>query len=169
MNTYQSNNLIVLPFAFDSNMRSGANVKTDILETYLKNAIIAAVSTKRSNPEDVVMFATNIHTSELPAWFVSIINDNDIAIEYIPFDKIRFEKNVKWGLAFYKLNVFAHIIEATLCERVCYMDIDVYIQGSFKNIWRECDENLLLYDIGHGLQVPNYNNFVSELAEFGGG
>ena len=34
-------------------------------------------------------------------------------------------------------------------ESICYMDTDVYIQGSFDAIWTECRQNIMLYDINH--------------------
>ena len=38
-------------------------------------------------------------------------------------------------------------------ESICYMDTDVYIQGSFDAIWTECRQNIMLYDINHGLNT----------------
>lgn len=36
------------------------------------------------------------------------------------------------------------------------------IQSSFDNIWNECKDNLLLYDINHGLQVKDYRLFLED-------
>ncbi|MBQ4584458.1 MAG: hypothetical protein IJA94_06185 [Bacilli bacterium] len=46
------------------------------------------------------------------------------------------------------------------------MDADVIVQNSFDNIWLECMNNIMLYDINHGLQVNDYKSFVSETQKF---
>ena len=60
-----------------------------------------------------------------------------------------------------------------LCEcdydTICYMDADVYIQGGFDAIWKECEENILLYDINHGLNTKDYIELCDEVEKFNGG
>lgn len=49
---------------------------------------------------------------------------------------------------------------------ICYMDTDVYIQGNFDAIWRECKANILLYDINHGLNTKGYVILCEEVERF---
>lgn len=51
---------------------------------------------------------------------------------------------------------------------VCYLDTDVYIQGNFEAIWRECEQNVMLYDINHGLNTDDYISLCDEVEEFYG-
>ena len=48
-------------------------------------------------------------------------------------------------------------------ESICYMDTDVYIQGSFDAIWTECRQNIMLYDINHGLNTRDYVLLCDEI------
>ena len=51
-------------------------------------------------------------------------------------------------------------------ESICYMDTDVYIQGSFDAIWTECRQNIMLYDINHGLNTRDYVLLYDEIESF---
>ena len=53
-------------------------------------------------------------------------------------------------------------------DKVCYMDTDVFIQASFDGIWKECNQNILLYDINHGLNTTNYVLLCDEVEKFEG-
>lgn len=54
------------------------------------------------------------------------------------------------------------------CESICYMDTDVYIQGSFDAIWTECRQNIMLYDINHGLNTRDYVLLCDEIESYCG-
>lgn len=53
-------------------------------------------------------------------------------------------------------------------ESICYMDTDVYIQGSFDAIWTECRQNIMLYDINHGLNTRDYVLLCDEIESYCG-
>ena len=70
------------------------------------------------------------------------------------------------------------VLEVKLCvlkklscmkyESICYMDTDVYIQGSFDAIWTECRQNIMLYDINHGLNTRDYVLLCDEIESYCG-
>lgn len=98
---------------------------------------------------------------------MKLFHDWDVQIIHIPFDSFRFDAAYPWCLAFYKLCVLKHLCEMTY-DKVCYMDTDVFIQDSFDGIWKECKQNILLYDINHGLNTPNYVALCNEVEKFEG-
>lgn len=162
-------NLICIPFAYEDNRQSGVNLhSSDKLNIYLKNACVALLSAKKNNEEDEVMLATNLSCEQIPHTYLDILQKNGVLIETIPFDLFNFSNNYLWSLAYYKLCVLSHIVNMGY-ENVSYMDTDVYIQGNFKNIWEECEQNILLYDICHGLGTRDYQIICDEMTDFARG
>ena len=173
-----SDRIIAVPFAFDKKKKTGVNVNSDNpQEIYFKNACVACVSAKHYNPDCDVVFVTNIDTENIPAEYKNILEDKNIKILTIPYDRFLFPDEYNWGLAFYKLCVLSHLIEMEY-QYLCYMDCDVWVQHSFEPIWEECTENIMLYDINHGLQVHDYrtldlaisgfNDKIHHVTHFGG-
>lgn len=133
------------------------------LELYLKNCCVALISAKHYNPDSDVALVTNI---DVPSKFKSLLDANDIKIIKAPFGEFVFPDGYLWNLAFYKLAALSYVLSHYEYKRIAYMDSDVYVQSSFDNIWRECDESIMLYDINHGLQVKDYRIIVGEFASF---
>lgn len=161
-------NLICIPFAYKDGMNSGVNISGGKkLEIYLKNASVALVSAKQFNSDCDVAFATNLKEKELPNEFLKILREWDIQVLEIPYNEFEFPGDYTWSLAFYKLCVLKKISEMKYMS-VCYLDTDVYIQGNFEAIWRECEQNVMLYDINHGLNTDDYISLCDEVEEFYG-
>lgn len=163
--------LICIPFAYEQNMRSGVNfakgerLGNDKLSIYLKNACVALLSAKHYNPDCDIAFATNLSEDALPPAFVRHLKNAGVLIFSIPFDQFRFADEYPWALAFYKLCVLKRLAALDYAF-ISYLDTDVYIQGSFAPIWQECRENILLYDINHGLNTNDYTVFCKEAQAF---
>lgn len=159
-------NIICVPFAFEKGVNSGVNLKrNNRIEIYIKNAAVALISAKWNNPGCDVVFATNISVNELPLEFIEIMQRNEIQILKVEYSAYKFPSEYKWALAFYKLCVLKYLIQIGF-ENCCYMDTDVYVQGSFDDIWRECKHRILLYDINHGLGVKEYRDIITEINQF---
>ena len=159
-------NIICVPFAFENGVNSGVNLKkNNKTEIYLKNASVALISAKWNNPTCDIVFATNISVDELPLKFTELLRRNKIQIIIVEYTDYKFPSDYKWALAFYKLCVLKHMIQMGF-QNCCYMDTDVYVQGSFDDIWRECKHSILLYDINHGLGVKEYRDIISEMNQF---
>lgn len=161
----KNKNIICIPFAFKKNTNTGVNVKGDIISVYMKNACVALCSAKFYNPECEVSLVTNISYDELPNEYVEILERNKVTITEVPFDEFTFSENYLWSLAFYKLCILKYLCKKEY-KNICYMDTDVYVQSNFDPIWNECDENILLYDINHGLQVDDYKIICKEFERY---
>lgn len=152
-------------------MRSGLNINSRLNPTqrmtmYLQNATTALVSAKHYNPEYDIALATNLQDKDIPQEFHDIFSHSGIKIFHIPFDEFRFADGVNWGLAFYKLCALYHLVNETNYQNFLYTDSDVYIQGRLAPVFDEARENILLYDINEGLNVPDYVRFLDEVANF---
>lgn len=159
----KAKHLIIIPFAFIEDYMGGANIKrTDTkLDLYLKSCCVSSVSARQNVGKDTdVALVTNI---DIPDPYKSILGKNDVEIIKCQFDQFTFGKDNDWSLAFYKLNAMYHICHERPYDAYCYMDSDVYVQGSFENIWTECERRLLLYDYCHGLQSQNYHILLNEI------
>ena len=158
---------ICIPFAFENDMQTGVNIADTnrAIHIYMKNACVALLSAKHYNPNCDVVFATNLENVDIPTEYRTILEKNQITILHIPFDFFRFPGEMKWSLAFYKLCVLKALSESPY-DAICYMDTDVFIQGGFDAIWEECQENILLYDINHGLNTKDYIILCDEVQDF---
>lgn len=149
-------------------MQSGENVFSlgnQRLFMYLKNASVALVSAKDFNKNDNVILATNLLESEIPEDILNVLKREEIKITTIPYDEFCFPAEYTWSLTFYKLCVLKHLCN-TGFKKIVYLDTDVYIQGDFESIWKEVEQNILLYDINHGLEVEDYKILCHEVESF---
>lgn len=166
-NQEYSDNIICVPFAFKEGSNTGVNVRGDAFTVYLKNACVSLCSIKFHNPECEVAFVTNIPSSQIPEVYVDVLKQFNILIVEIPFDSFIFADKYLWSLAFYKLCILKHYSKSRY-KNICYMDSDVYVQENLNYLWEECEQNILLYDINHGLQVEDYRVICEEFASFFG-
>ncbi len=157
--------VILIPYAHLENFNSGVNIKDKAkkIEIYLKNCCVALISAKTYNPDCDVALVTNI---EIPENYKKILFANKILIFQEDFDEFRFDYDIKWALAFYKLCALSKIVKKYDYKYYSYLDSDVYISNSFETIWTECDEHIMLYDINHGLGTPDYKTFTLECEAF---
>lgn len=161
--------IICIPFAHEALLNSGVNLSkgADRLQLYLKNAAVALCSAKKYNPDCSVVFATNMQASQIPEDIQRTFAHFGVEIAHIPFDRYRFDEGYKWALAFYKLCVLSHLVEEDW-DTIAYMDTDVYVQNTFDAVWEECSENILLYDVTHGLNTKEYLAINAEFTSFQG-
>lgn len=160
--------IIAIPFAYNDKMQTGENIQKQNknLEVYLKNVAVSTISAKHYNPRTDVALVTNLERTALPNWFVDLLNDQGVLILTYPFDCFLFGEQYKWGLAFYKICALKHLVEESVYNKICYFDADVYIQNSCEPIFTECDENIMLFDIEHGLNDEHYLNLLEEFRSF---
>ena len=102
--------------------------------------------------------------SEIPSEYDDILKKNDIKIIRVGFDSFVFPDDYRWSLAFYKLCALKAVTNMSY-DYICYMDSDVYVQGSFKYVWFECKQNILMYDISIGID-ESYCKFYDEIEQF---
>ncbi len=160
--------IIFVPFAYISDAQSGVNITTSgkqRIDLYLQNAAVALCSARYYNPNVTVALVTNMPLSNISPSLLSLFDKRQIKVLQVPFDRFVFAKEYQWALAFYKLCALSYIVEQGF-SKVAYLDTDVYIQGSFSPIWKECEESILLYDINHGLNTPDYQQILDEIKSF---
>lgn len=162
--------LIFVPFAFDLNKESGINVSNEVdkMQIYMKNACNALISAKKYNLESTVALVTNLRSEDLPDYITELLNDNNIKLIYVQYDRFVFPDEYGWSLAFYKLCALSYLVESPEYEYFVWLDSDVWVQGSFAAIWEEAKYSLLLYDINHGLNTHNYKILCDEVKSFTG-
>jgi len=157
-------NLFFVPFAYDENKNSGANVKNNALDLYLKNTCVSLISAKKTTPDIDVALVTNI---KIPENYEKLLRENDVLIYIEPFDSFVFADDYLWCLAFYKLCALEKIVTKYDYDNLIYTDADVYVQNSLEKVFLELKYNILLYDINHGLNVKNYEILLDDLKRFG--
>ncbi|MCH5180302.1 MAG: hypothetical protein J1F32_03745 [Erysipelotrichales bacterium] len=159
--------IILIPYAEDPKKKSGVNIhdNTNRKEIYLKNCCVAAISAKKYNANSDVALVTN---TEIPQDYLNILNKNSVLVIYENYDEFVFGDDYNWSLAFYKLCTLSKVLKKYNYEYYAYLDSDVYVQNSFDNIWKECDQHIMMYDISHGLQVTHYGEMIEEFNKFFG-
>ncbi|MBR7132919.1 MAG: hypothetical protein IKD04_05250 [Clostridia bacterium] len=158
--------LIIVPYAEIKNYNSGVNIgdNSKRVEMYMKNISVACISARKNNGTKTdIALVTNIEIKEP---YKSLLLKNGVKIINVPFDKFNFGAEYRWSLAFYKLCALYHVCRETNYDFYAYLDSDVFVQGDFSDIWNECKNNVLLYDINHGFQVEDYRHFLSEVNDF---
>lgn len=126
------------------------------------NACVACVSAKHFNPDDDVALAVNFSEKDVGESFRRILKKNRIKIFEIPYDSFVFSEDYKWSLAFYKLCVLKAISKMDY-QNICYLDSDVYVQGSFLPIWQQCTKDIVMYDLSHGCGESFIDGFQKEV------
>ena len=157
--------IIMIPYAEVLGHKTSVNINhnSERITTYLKNCCVALISAKKHNPSYDVALVSNIDIKEP---FLSLLQKNDILIIKVPFDSFNFNAEYTWSLAFYKLCALYHISKECKYDYYAYLDADIYVQNSFNDIFEECNFHILMYDINHGLQVKNFNQFLLEVHSF---
>lgn len=160
-------NIICIPFAYDDKKNTGENIKNkkDYIDIYIKNFTVALISAKKHNLNDTVALVTNLDDKDIPNDVKCLFDINNIIMIKVDYNEFVFSDDYKWSLAFYKLCVLKYLSKLDY-DNICYMDTDVYVQGSFKYIWSECKDKVLLYDINHGLNVNDYRIICREFNDF---
>lgn len=114
-----------------------------------------------------VALITNLDKRDISKEFLEVLSKGNVEVITVAFESFRFPNDYKWSLAFYKLCVLKYTTTLSY-DAVCYLDTDVFVQGSFDAIWKECEQNVLLYDINHGLNNSNYIKLCDEVSEYKG-
>ena len=85
----------------------------------------------------------------VPEPFRSQLTGGGVEIWDCPFDAYRVPAGTNWALAYYKLCAMAWVLAHRDFARACMIDLDTYTQHPLDDLWRECDEAVLLYQVPH--------------------
>ena len=138
-------NLIFGAFATLEGYREGdaANLGRTV---YDRCTVTALCSAKAQNPACTVALLTN---APVPEPFRSELTGGGVEIWDCPFDAYRVPADTNWALAYYKLCAMAWVLAHRDFARACMIDLDTYTQHPLDDLWRECDEAVLLYQVPH--------------------
>ena len=138
-------NLIFGAFATLEGYREGdaANLGRTV---YDRCTVTALCSAKAQNPRCTVALLTN---APVPEPFCSQLTGGGVEIWDCPFDAYRVPADTNWALAYYKLCAMAWVLAHRDFARACMIDLDTYTQHPLDDLWRECDEAVLLYQVPH--------------------
>ena len=107
-------------------------------------------SAKKENPDIEVALFINFN---MPEQYKKIFQENDIQIYNLSFDEYKFPDKMKWSLAFYKLCALKYAVTELDFDSYCMVDTDTLCQRSLEELWKECEQNILLYDMQHSLDI----------------
>lgn len=156
-------NIVFCAYAHKENFQTGHNVQTsNTKDIYLKNSFVALNSCKQFNKDTEVALVTNLQLNE---YWKGLFLNSDIKVFKVEYDDFVFEKHYGWSLAFYKLCALKSVLKMGY-ENIVLLDTDTYTQRSFEDIWKECENNILLYDISRGLYNSDYKIFCEEAQKF---
>ena len=113
---------------------------------YDRCTVTALCSAKAQNPRCTVALLTN---APVPEPFCSQLTGGGVEIWDCPFDAYRVPADTNWALAYYKLCAMAWVLAHRDFARACMIDLDTYTQHPLDDLWRECDEAVLLYQVPH--------------------
>ncbi len=158
--------LIIIPYAYGGNTGVSIQNVDRQLEIYMKNVSVAALSAKHNAGADTdVAVVSNI---DIPLPYADVLSHAGVLNVSCPFDRFNFGthtksgEKVRWQLAFYKLCALAHCVKKIEYNNYCFLDSDVFVQGSFDQIWYETQHNIMLYD----LNEPADGYMVKEMRDY---
>ena len=141
-------NLIFGAFATLDGYREGdaANLGRTV---YDRCTVVALCSAKAQNPACTVALLTN---APVPEPFRSQLTQGGVEIWDCPFTTYRVPADTNWALAYYKLCAMAWVLENRDFARAAMLDLDTFTQRPLDDLWRECDEAVLLFE-RHGMPL----------------
>lgn len=138
-------NLIFGAFATLDGYREGdaANLGRTV---YDRCTVTALCSAKVQNPACTVALVTN---APVPEPFCSQLQSGGVEIWDCPFDAYRVPAQANWALAYYKLCAMDRVLATHDFDNYCMVDLDTFTQHPLDDLWRECAEAVLLYQVPH--------------------
>lgn len=156
-------NIILTSYAYDEKLQTSANLaKEKSMDIYLKNSYVCLKSAKLNNPQDSIVFVTNV---DIPEFYNKIFKQAGIEIITIQFNSFLMPENVKWGLAYFKLCALKYCSQYLEFENIALVDNDSLIINNFNDIWEEAKNNILLYNVFHWYSNKNEDIFRKEMSE----
>ena len=138
-------NLIFTAFATLEGYREGSNANLGS-EVFYRCIVVSLVSAKQKNQNCDVALVTN---TAVPEPYAAQLSQAGIRVIACPFDNYRFEADLDWSLAYYKLCAMQYLLETEHYENYLMLDSDTFTQRGYQDIWREAAEAVLLYQVPH--------------------
>lgn len=159
-------NLIFSSFHFNPEANKSHAVK---LETYLHNIYVALCSAKDNNPnDDVALIITPETKPVMPSDFLQKLEKKNVLIKEIKFDSFLGDNNQIWSFSFYRLSIIKTLCDEDVYDNFCSIDSDTVTVNSYDDIWFDCKENILLYDINHSHDIEQAKDTYLDYKELTG-
>ena len=136
-------NLIFTAFATLEGYREGSNANLGS-EVFYRCIVVSLVSAKQKNQNCDAALVTN---TAVPEPYAAQLSQAGIRVIACPFDNYRFEADLDWSLAYYKLCAMQYLLETEHYENYLMLDSDTFTQRGYQDIWREAAEAVLLYQV----------------------
>ena len=143
-------NLIFTAFATLEGYREGSNANLGS-EVFYRCIVVSLVSAKQRNQNCDAALVTN---TAVPEPYAAQLSQAGIRVIACPFDNYRFEADLDWSLAYYKLCAMQYLLETEHYENYLMLDSDTFTQRGYQDIWREAAEAVLLYQVPHAASQP---------------
>mgnify|MGYP001540807306 CR=1 FL=1 len=143
-------NLIFTAFATLEGYREGSNANLGS-EVFYRCIVVSLVSAKQKNQNCDAALVTN---TAVPEPYAAQLSQAGIRVIACPFDNYRFEADLDWSLAYYKLCAMQYLLETEHYENYLMLDSDTFTQRGYQDIWREAAEAVLLYQVPHAASQP---------------
>lgn len=102
-----------------------------------------------------------------PHGILKTLNNNNIQIIKASFDDFNFGSKYTWSLAFYKLCALKYVLNSTEYDNYCYLDSDVYVQGSLKGAFAEAQWYILTYYLYQGHPIKGQTSRTQDMVKLG--
>ena len=143
-------NLIFTAFATLEGYREGSNANLGS-EVFYRCIVVSLISAKQKNQNCDAALVTN---TAVPEPYAAQLSQAGIRVIACPFDNYRFEADLDWSLAYYKLCAMQYLLETEHYENYLMLDSDTFTQRGYQDIWREAAEAVLLYQVPHAASQP---------------
>ena len=117
-------NLIFTAFATLEGYREGSNANLGS-EVFYRCIVVSLVSAKQKNQNCDAALVTN---TAVPEPYAAQLSQAGIRVIACPFDNYRFEADLDWSLAYYKLCAMQYLLETEHYENYLMLDSDTFTQ-----------------------------------------
>lgn len=156
-------NVIAAAFAFEEDYGNSPQLtgRSDEqkIRVYMRNIVVSLISAHRMNPDDRTVLVTN---ADIPGEYRKELEDGGVEIERIEFDSFRMPKKFIWSLAFFKLCALEYLLNNDEYEKILLVDSDTYTVKDFKELWKEADKGILLYNVCHSIEHPERVKIIED-------
>lgn len=158
-------NMIFNALAFKDGFQTSTQIEniSKKTETYIKNSFVSLSSCKLKNKDCDVFLLTNV---DLPLKYKTLFENNNIFIKKIDFKDFILPKEYTWSLAFFKLNALKYALDNLDYDNYLMLDTDTFITNSLNDLFLECRDGLLLYDLDHRLSHPHRMEIINNFSKY---
>lgn len=116
---------------------------------YYDCVLCSLITAKETNPDDEVALITNVSP---PQQLKNLLEEKAIKIIFHEFDSFVTGEDDSWQLAYYKLSAMEFAVKELSYDNFLMVDTDTIFQYSVAALWKECEQEVLLYPLSHGYE-----------------